>query len=311
MRNATKSMVAIIFFFSMACKSRQEGSAVANDQHNCPDENNYYEGADDASDLRAFLGERLAQCYNRIGYDQVWDALRTTDADKNNPGQVIQLYSGIPTASDTDESSFVRSHTGAQSNASAWEKKVWNREHVWAKSRGFPKPGFYAYTDLHHLRVANKKLNADRHHYEFGDGPSLRTYPDSSLCETCRIDVKGQLFYPGDLHKGDVARMLLYMDVRYDGIGDGVDPSRPTPDLQVVDELQYEDHPQGPPGSPRSDEYAPKFGNLCTLLRWHAEDPVDDIERERNNAIYGIQHNRNPFIDHPEYADRIWANACH
>jgi hypothetical protein len=78
-------------------------------------------------------------------------------------------------------------------------------------------------------------------------------------------------YYPGDADKGDIARILLYMNVRWNLI---INTS--------------------------------SVGDLNMLLRWHMEDPVDDFERNRNNILYGYQENRNPFIDHPELVERIW-----
>ena len=53
--------------------------------------------------------------------------------------------------------------------------------------------------------------------------------------------------------------------------------------------------------------------NLTTFaknlfLKWHRQDPVSEKEIDRNQAVYGIQHNRNPFIDYPELAEYIWGN---
>ena len=84
-------------------------------------------------------------------------------------------------------------------------------------------------------------------------------------------------FEPRDAVKGDIARMLFYMDVRYAG-ADGV------PDLALVDE---------------DSDSGPLLGHLCTLLSWHQADPVDDLERRRHGRIAETQGNRNPFIDRP------------
>lgn len=86
--------------------------------------------------------------------------------------------------------------------------------------------------------------------------------------------------------KGDVARMLMYMAIRYEG-GDGY------PDLELNDAV--------------NNGAAPRTGRLSVLLRWHAADPPDARERRRNEVVFATwQHNRNPFIDHPEWAAAIW-----
>jgi len=84
---------------------------------------------------------------------------------------------------------------------------------------------------------------------------------------------------------------VLYMDVRYQG-----NDSSNTPDLTVVQ------------GTTSADE--PKLGDLCTLLSWHNQDPVSDWERRRNNRVFEWQHNRNPFIDNPAWANAIFGSAC-
>ena len=90
--------------------------------------------------------------------------------------------------------------------------------------------------------------------------------------------------------KGDVARMIFYMTVRYEG-----DDSEP--DLELTETLQ------------RKSSKAPLHARLSVLLEWHLNDPVDDIERRRSDIIYSYQGNRNPFIDNPEYVGMIWDNG--
>jgi endonuclease I len=101
---------------------------------------------------------------------------------------------------------------------------------------------------------------------------------------TCFKD--GDSFEPRDEVKGDVARMIFYMAVRYEGFNGEIDLE--------INELV--------------DNNAPNIGILSVLLQWHLDDPVDDLERTRNDLIFGYQGNRNPFIDHPEFANLIWGN---
>ena len=102
--------------------------------------------------------------------------------------------------------------------------------------------------------------------------------------------VDSNSFEPRGAVKGDVARIVLYMDIRYAGF-DSV-----TPDLQVVDTL--------------TSTGQAKLGKLCTLLAWSEADPVDEFEINRNNKIYEFQGNRNPFIDHPEWISTIYSASC-
>ena len=88
--------------------------------------------------------------------------------------------------------------------------------------------------------------------------------------------------------KGDLARAMFYMAVRYEG-------GEATPDLELSD-------------TPNAG--ANRFGKLSDLLRWHREDPVNDEERRRNHLVYtDYQYNRNPFIDDPDYAEMVFAGV--
>ena len=97
-----------------------------------------------------------------------------------------------------------------------------------------------------------------------------------------------QIWEPRDEVKGDVARIIFYMATRYMG-----DPGEPS--LNVVDYI--------------NNSSDPLMGKLSTLLEWNEQDPVDAFERRRNQVIFNWQQNRNPFIDYPELANLIWAEA--
>ncbi|MCK5396977.1 MAG: endonuclease [Thermoplasmata archaeon] len=159
----------------------------------------------------------------------------------------------------------------------------WNREHVWAKSHGDFSETPPAGTDAHHLRPSDVSVNSDRGNLDFDNGgvqnsEATECYSDSDSWE------------PRDAVKGDIARMMFYMATRYDGDSwDNVGL-----DLELVDYV------------PTSGSI---FGKLSTLLEWHINDPVDDIDRHRNEIVYSNQNNRNPFIDHPEYVDSIWGSG--
>ncbi|WP_071461392.1 endonuclease [Bacillus massilinigeriensis] len=201
--------------------------------------------------------------HTALSYSAVWDALRATDEDPNNRSNVILLYTG-------------RSQ-GKYTNGSGVDN--WNREHVWAKSHGDFGTTMGAGTDLHHLRPTDASVNSSRSNLDFDEGGKQHSeatgnYYDSDSWE------------PRDSVKGDVARMLFYMDVRYEGDSGELD-------LELNSQV--------------NNSTAPFHGKLSTLLKWHQEDPVDNFERNRNEIIYSkYQHNRNPFIDHPEWVSAIW-----
>ncbi|WP_374457360.1 endonuclease [Nocardioides sp.] len=198
----------------------------------------------------------------KLSYDAVWTALKDTDQDPNNTGNVIELYTG--------RSISKSSNGGSTGN--------WNREHVWAQSRGGFTTSAGPGTDLHHIRPEDVTVNSTRGNKDFDNGGSA-----VSGCTDCWTD--GDSFEPRDAVKGDVARMLFYMAIRYEG-GDGFN------NLEMSSTV----------GSSSS-----QIGDLETLLAWNSADPVDAFEMRRNDRIHSTwQGNRNPFIDHPEWAAAIW-----
>ncbi|MEW2412771.1 endonuclease [Streptomyces sp. NPDC046866] len=224
----------------------------------------YYAAAEGktGAELKAAL-HSIIKNQSKVTYDGVWNALKVTDQDPNNPNNVILVYSG-------------RSQSKSSNGGGADD---WNREHVWAKSHGdfgtVTGPG----TDLHHLRPEDVTVNSTRGNKDFDMG-------GSPVAEAPGSYTDADSFEPRDAVKGDVARMLLYMAVRYDG-GDGF------ADLEMDDKV--------------NNGTAPLFGRISVLKQWNRQDPPDAFEQRRNQVIYDVyQHNRNPFIDHPEWVDSIW-----
>jgi len=199
----------------------------------------------------------------KLTYDQVWDALEVTDQDPANASNVVEIYSG-------------RSISKTLNGGGVDD---WNREHVWAKSHGDFGTATGPGTDIHHLRPEDVTVNSTRGNKDFDNGGTA-----VAQCPDCFSDADS--FEPRDAVKGDVARMVFYMAVRYDG-GDGF------ADLE--------------PNQSTSNGTAPYLGRLSVLLAWNAQDPPDAFEMRRNDVIYDqFQHNRNPFVDHPEWAASIW-----
>lgn len=235
----------------------------------------YYDPADGLS------GNELKSALNGIIKDHTefpytssspdcWDILKESDKDTANPDNVILFYTGWSVDADQE-----------YNNGSGW-----NREHVWAKSRGDfgtdPGPG----TDAHHLRPANISVNFARNNRWFDkcDEP----YLENGLETGCFTSSSSWVWQPREEVKGDVARMIFYMATRYEG-------ESGEPDLEVINYLPSDDYTKDP-----------IHAKLSALLAWHVEDPVDDFEQNRNEVVYTYQGNRNPFIDHPEYVGEIW-----
>ena len=140
-------------------------------------------------------------------------------------------------------------------------------------------------TDVHNLRACNSVVNSTRSNYSFD-------YCESISCEQTygnSYSSSSLVFEPRDEDKGDVARIIFYMDVRYEG-------DSGEEDLDMTESILS------------TSSKLPLHGVRTTLLEWHELDPVDDFERNRNNVIYSFQGNRNPFIDHPELVDFLWGD---
>ncbi|MCM3315314.1 endonuclease [Rummeliibacillus stabekisii] len=153
----------------------------------------------------------------------------------------------------------------------------WNREHTWAKSHGNFGTSNGPGTDIHHLRPADVQVNGSRGNLDFDNGGNA-----INGCSLCKRD--GDSFEPPNEVKGDIARMLFYMATRYEK-GDRVD-------LELNDQVNNGTNPY--------------HGKLSVLKQWNKQDPVSEWEKQRNEKIFNIQGNRNPFVDHPEWVEAIW-----
>ncbi|MCG7535809.1 endonuclease [Pseudoalteromonas sp. OOF1S-7] len=218
----------------------------------------------------------------------VWEALLITDSacpiTDSKCGEVQLLY--------LDET---RSYL--QANRGKGKHDSWDREHVWPKSRGFSKKSQIGYTDLHHLRPADRNINGAHNNYGYDLGGTyvLDKLANGSTSKTSiKIDRANQSFEPSDRAKGQVARMLFYMAVRYESVDSNEDENMP--DLTLKDK--------------NAKESSPWIGDLCTLISWNNEFPVSRFEELRNDKVMAVQGNRNPFIDNPSWAQSIWGHKC-
>ena len=157
-----------------------------------------------------------------------------------------------------------------------------NKEHIWAQSHGIDESG-PAYSDLHHIRACNSTMNSTRGDKDFDNRRNVSGATEVSGCY-----YTSKAWEPPDSAKGDVARAVLYMDVRYENKYNG------KVDLEAVDSI----------GTSTDGN---QLGKLSTLLAWHELDPPDDFEKRRNELIYTTyQYNRNPFIDHPTWVTAVF-----
>lgn len=234
--------------------------------------NGYYDSLDGLSDasLKQALQDIIANpsIVRAQTYNDVTDILKQADQNPANSNQVWLVY-------------LEQGRAKLDFQTTASNMGTWNREHVFPRSRG-------GYDSIEADETADgidvfwttnadslRHGNSDAHHIRAVDGPEN--------------SARGNLFYgqytgpsgTAGMFRGDVARSIFYMAVRYNG-------------LEVVN-----GYPEGNVG---------QFGDLATLLLWHQNDPPDDFEMNRNNVVYNWQFNRNPFIDEPELVDYLWGD---
>lgn len=223
----------------------------------------YYSGVNfnkTGNALKSELASLITTTHTKtISYSELQTLMKTSDVDPDKPGNLLLIYGSQ--ASGTHQRSRPVGGT-------------WNREHVYAKSKGTPNLGTSGPgADGHHLRPADNTLNSTRGSLLFDDGAGATAYKTS----------RGG-WYPGDEWKGDVARILMYMYVRYN--------TRCLP-------LNITMNP---------NTYSQDFPDI--LLKWNIEDPVSGFEIQRNNVVVQTQKNRNPFIDNPYLATVIWGGPA-
>jgi endonuclease I len=279
---------------------------------------NYYSTVDtaNAQDLRRTLHDVIDD-HRRFPYTasstDTWDILESADQDPNNQNRVLDIYRNA---------SFNKVNAGNPN---------YQREHSWPKSYGFPHnlSGNYPYTDCHHLFVAYGSYNGSRGNKPYGsanvsnvtekptdnnnnEGGGTGTYPGNSNW-TYGSSSSGRWEVWHD-RRGDVARAMFYMDVRYEGGTHGSTGAQ-EPNLILTDNEQLIAN-----SNTDSNEGEAYMGLLTVLLQWHEDDPVDAKEQRRNDIVYSYQGNRNPFIDHPEWvailysatqAINVWINEFH
>ncbi len=233
--------------------------------------NGYYNAANGKTgdELKVAL-HNIIKGHHVVSYNGLLNAFVYTDNDGN--GNVWDIYSNC-----------IFSYSGnSQCGGYEQEGDCWNREHTW------PQSWFNEQTtprcDLFHVYPTDGFVNGQRSNYPYGEvGNYIYISGNGSKLGSCVTSgYTGRVFEPIDEYKGDIARSYFYMSVRYYSEDDDWSTSAMTNKSVIL-------------------PWA-----MTMLLRWSDEDPVSDKEIARNNAVYGYQNNRNPFIDHPEYARMIW-----
>ena len=197
---------------------------------------------------------------------------------------------------------------------------TFDKEHAWSQSHGFKTADEEnitgAGTDLHHLKAGTQYGNRTLHNnysYGFVKDSDVSGVPQQEqknkrgtpLFAHSGQDKENRVFEPQDSDKGDIARALLYMVACYNNY-DGGTITKANPALKLVNYIISGDS-TGFSSDNLENGY---YGVLQDILAWHAMDPVDEFEIHRNNLIYNnYQHNRNPFIDYPEWVEYIWGTS--
>lgn len=222
--------------------------------------------------------------HNVQSYSSIWIHFESTDPKPN--GEVWDMYSDVPGGTPPYIYNFGDDQCGNYSG----EGDCYNREH------SFPKSWFDdaspMYTDLFQIVPTDGYVNGQRSNWPFGESnnPSWTSMNGSKRGSNSTAGYSGTIFEPIDEYKGDFARIYFYMATRYENIIAGWENNSDNSDA-ALDGTSY----------PCYEEW---YLNL--LLDWHQNDPVSDKEIDRNNEIYDIQNNRNPFVDHPEWVATVW-----
>ena len=261
---------------------------------------NYYDSANGLSGfaLKTQLKSITSNGHTARTYDQLYDGSGVSGSNGyvdthsdvpvssgniyENDGTVLDFYSENPTGSDPYNFTHNVDEGGNQNS----EGDCYNREHLVPQSSfGSSYP---MQSDIHHVIPTDCRVNNYRSSYPFGNVGSvnLTSQNGSKRGTSAMPGYSGIVFEPIDEFKGDIARALLYFATRYESTVDGYTSF----DMFNGTEDQV---------------FFPWA--IDVLLDWHNNvDPVDQRERDRNNAAYNFQGNANPFVDHPEYADLIW-----
>ncbi|WP_312749634.1 endonuclease [Epilithonimonas hominis] len=263
----------------------------------------YYSGTESLSGYA--LKSKLHDIISTKTYNYHYDDLKTlygqTDIDRyydynaSNSTYLLDIYSNNPTG--TTAYHYTLANIIGSANA---EGLGWNREHMMPQSSF--NSAYPMYSDLFFVIPTDARINQLRSNYPYGKAGSTVYYNFSNGSKqaangTANATYTGRVYEPINEFKGDVARALLYFAVRYEGKLSGfnfstnADPTKDQNPLDGTEEKAYENW------------------YVAMLLNWHQSDPVSQREIDRNNAVYNLQKNRNPFIDHPEWVNMIWVQT--
>lgn len=242
----------------------------------------YYDAAEgkNGADLKTALCNIITNNHQTLSYSSLGNYYPSTDATSD--GKVWDMYSSQV---------YTFSQNGSSANQ---EGQGWNKEHSFPQS--WFKEASPMKADLFHVYPTDIKVNSIRSNFPFGKVGGSPSFTSTNGCKLGSSDsntgYSGTVFEPADEYKGDFARTYFYMATRYEKSIDSWTSNGTAG--QILDGTEY----------PVFKSWYKKL-----MLEWHHSDPVSPKEVTRNNAVYAIQKNRNPFIDNPSYADMIWGDG--
>ncbi|WP_312393540.1 endonuclease [Chryseobacterium sp.] len=263
----------------------------------------YYDGTTGLSGyaLKSKLHDIISTKNINWNYGDLPNYYNQTDLDKyydhgpSNTTILLDIYSEKPLEADAYE--YTAADLISTSNA---EGLGYNREHAVPQSTF--NSNYPMYSDLHFVIPTDARINQLRNNYPYGIGNSTVHYTFTNTSRIANSAIPNyvytnRVYEPIDEFKGDIARMLLYFAVRYENKLPSFNHStnaNPALDRSALD---------------GTAERAFEPAYIAMLLQWHNQDPVSPREIDRNNAVYAIQNNRNPFIDNPQWVNAIWTQT--
>lgn len=288
-------LITLLLFagvFAQRVEYSQPGSITNRQSTNLP--SNYYTSANGltCANLKTAVFSIISDGYNELLYSELWATYPRTDKKRNdaNTADVVwDMYSDNPNGADPYDFLLTIKQCGFNGQQYSKEGDCYNREHT------FPQSWFTELTpmksDMNHIFPTDGEVNGIRSNFPFGEVStvSITTRNGSKLGTGNNFGYTGTVFEPINEYKGDIARAIFYMAVRYENQiagwisnGNANDALNGT-SYQVFDPWQ-----------------------LRLLYKWHLQDPVSTKETNRNDSVFVIQKNRNPFIDRPEWVYDMW-----
>ncbi|MGB1269204.1 MAG: endonuclease [Flavobacteriaceae bacterium] len=236
-------------------------------------------------------------------YGDLWSLYETSDS-RPNPNYDVSIPANGPEFyvwemySDCDFIFGPVASGGQQDNGTLGnsECQLFNREHTFPRSWYGDGSNHPMKSDAFHVIPSDKYTNGQRGNLAYSEVNTSLSHssPGTAFKGTSSISgPTGTVFEPADQYKGDIARGLLYVAVRYEDEIAGWETNDSDGDSML---------------DGTSNKVFEQWA-IDMLYSWHVNDPVSQKEIDRNNAIYNFQSNRNPFIDHPEYVAEIWGSV--